>query len=88
MACISADEIVCMQNEPIDLYLESLECRLGGERVAGCQCVSASTRCAGSIEGTWDCYLGATMKLHIILLLIQTLFALFLFPLSLITNQY
>lgn len=23
--CVSVDEIVCMQNEPIDLYLESLE---------------------------------------------------------------
>lgn len=25
MVCVSADEIVCMRNEPIDLYLGSLE---------------------------------------------------------------
>lgn len=25
VGCVSADEIVCMQNEPTDLYLERLE---------------------------------------------------------------
>jgi hypothetical protein len=48
MVCVSVDEIVCMQDKFIDLYLENLENLLCLKNVAGSQLVSRD--CIGSIE--------------------------------------
>lgn len=49
LGCVSVDEIVCMQNEPIDLYLESLE-NLLCLKACGRVSLFISRDCNGSIE--------------------------------------